>query len=482
MGAASRYWKFITIDATGRRKVEEIASAKLFLKQLFPEQIGQPDVGDAMWQRQLWRLLLQDSTRGMADVCLRCFISHQIEQVCVQLETQFGREHGFTRSDLFPFVLDDDSVLKEREKGGKRESNYKSLATEILQSFDPERSSLATWTTRLVKHHQELNKFLLERGVYLISNWAILNDTKPKQLQRIFSEFCRFTSVEIERACILLDSYHAVYRRDRLKSRQSLRADLTATLPESLPLRSRCLPPTDTQLQQIAQLFRAKTSQILSGESVMKELQDMAEYLREYRIYVRGGKPPEESLDEPNNREFAVSIKANIFGSTLEEREEETEFLKLYRDSFEKSLDEAVKGAIASRISLLQRQNYQASQQFLLALNLFHCQAKSMAEIASLVGLQAQYQVTRLLKLKEFRSDVRQQMLKLLRNWVLDKAKAYADPEQLQTLSERVDKALDEQITAIIQQAEAEACTAKKTPEKSLFTEKICQHLQELKF
>ncbi|MFB2917404.1 MULTISPECIES: hypothetical protein [Aerosakkonema] len=481
MGAASRYWKFITIDATGRRKVEEIASAKVFFKQQFPEQIGQPDVGDTILQSQLWRLLLEDSTRGMADICLRCFISHQIEQVCVQLETQFGREHGFTRSDLFPFVLDDDSVLKDREKGGDRESNYKSLATEILQSFDPERSSLATWTTRLVKHHQELNKFLLERGVYLISNWAILNDTKPKQLQRIFSEFCRFTPVEIERACILLDSYHAVYRRDRLKSRQSFKADLTAKLPESLPLRSRCLPPTETQLQQIAQLFRAKTSQILSGDSVMKELQDMAEYLREYRIYVRGGKPSEESLDVPENRDFVVRIRSDNSGDILEDGEEEAEFLKLYRDSFEKSLDEAVKRAIASRVSLLQRQNSQVSQQFLLALNLFHCQAKSMTEIASLVGLQAQYQVTRLLKLKEFRADVRQQMLKLLRNWVLDRATAYADPEQLQTLSERVDTALDEQITAIIQQAEAEACTAKKTLGKSLFTEKLCQHLEELK-
>jgi hypothetical protein len=48
------------------------------------------------------------------------------------------------------------------------------------------------------------NAFLLEHEVYLVSDWAILNDTSSKQLQRIFSQFHHLTSQEIQQAMQLL--------------------------------------------------------------------------------------------------------------------------------------------------------------------------------------------------------------------------------------------------------------------------------------
>jgi hypothetical protein len=57
--------------------------------------------------------------------------------------------------------------------------------------------------------------------VYFISDWAILNDTKSKQLQRILAEFHHLSESEIRDSCILLESYHAVYRRDRLEQRRN---------------------------------------------------------------------------------------------------------------------------------------------------------------------------------------------------------------------------------------------------------------------
>ncbi|MEC4812105.1 MAG: hypothetical protein SAK29_02315 [Scytonema sp. PMC 1069.18] len=51
-------------------------------------------------------------------------------------------------------------------------------AREILQSFDCQRSNLSTWSGQKVKQHKPLNQFLLERGLYLASDWAILNDTR----------------------------------------------------------------------------------------------------------------------------------------------------------------------------------------------------------------------------------------------------------------------------------------------------------------
>lgn len=469
MGAASRYWRLVRLDATGRR-IEEIISAKAFFQQQFPELAGQMDVPDALIQRRLLHLH-RDSSEAlggdaksnlMAECCLRCFISNQIEQVCIQLEAQFGSEHGFTRYDLFPFVLDDVSVAQAQLSGRLNQSSYKSFATEILLTFDLERSSLASWVFKLVKHHRELNTFLLQQGVYMVSDWAILNDTAPKQLQRTFTEFYNLTPVEAQHAGILLETYHAVYRRDRLKQRQA-------------GVKGQCLPPTIEQLHQIAHLLCQKTNRTLSPEAIMSQLQHIAERLRQYRIYARGGTLPTESLDNPETQLLADRLLSSS-SSDSDAQDEQTEFLRFYRQQFIDCLNQAVEQVTQDRFNHLQRKNSQMAQQFIAALHLFHCQGRSMGEIAPLVGLQAQYQVTRLLKLKDFRADVRQQMLRTLRDRILEKAMAYADPDRLRNLEQQVEVALDEQTAAVMQEAETEASIPKRAS-SSLFAQRLCRHL-----
>ena len=95
--------------------------------------------------------------------------------------------------------------------------------------------------------------------------------------------------------------------------------------------------------------------------------------------------------------------------------DEPTEFLKFYRQQFLKCLDGAIEQVISERVTLLQRRDAQKAQSFLTALQLFH-QGRSMTEIAKLLNLQAQFHVSRLLKLKDFRADVRQQLLVPLRD------------------------------------------------------------------
>jgi len=53
MGAASKYWKLVRIDAAGKRKVEEIAPAKAFFCSALPEFSAQTEVADTQVQRQL---------------------------------------------------------------------------------------------------------------------------------------------------------------------------------------------------------------------------------------------------------------------------------------------------------------------------------------------------------------------------------------------------------------------------------------------
>ncbi len=110
----------------------------------------------------------------------------------------------------------------------------------------------------------------------LISDWAILNDAKPKQLTRILSVFHPLDEEEIKRACILLESYHAVYRRDRLAQRRN-------QLAKGQP----CSQPTATQLHEIAQRVKAEAGLKLETEEIETQLRHLANRLRQYRVYVR---------------------------------------------------------------------------------------------------------------------------------------------------------------------------------------------------
>jgi len=118
------------------------------------------------------------------------------------------------------------------------------------------------------------NAFLLEHEVYLVSDWAILNDTSSKQLQRILSQFHHLTSWEIQQAMQLLESYHAVYRAQRLRTRQ---AGVKG-----------CQPPTTEQLRQMQERLSTQTNR-MCPETLLAQLEEMASRLRQYRLHVRGG-------------------------------------------------------------------------------------------------------------------------------------------------------------------------------------------------
>jgi len=453
--AKSKYWKLVRIDAAGNSQILEIAAAKVFFTSAFSE-FSSSDI-----QQQLLRWVRDAANRErciLAERCLLCFISWQIEQVCLQLEKQFGTVHGFTYRDLLPYVLNDDGSLQPP-------TSHNSFSREILQSFDPEQSSLITWTSRRVKQHPALGRFLLECGVYLVSDWAILNDTQPKQLLRILGEFHSLTPTEIQQAQGLLESYHAVYRADRLQKRAK-------------GIRGQCAAPTMEQLQKISQCLEGKTNQKLKSETVMRLLQNLADRLRQYRIHVRGGYLPTESLDAAGNEYNSLLERIPSPDANSWDQEEQVEFLEFYRPQFQACLDQALTMAIQSRVRQLKRKDEEKARKFLTALHLSHCEKVPMAEIAQRLGLRAQDAVTRLLKLKEFRADVQQQLLVMLRSHIIELAKNYSTPERLATLEGEITLALNEQITGLISQAEAEAQSAKKISSRSHFMERLCKQLK----
>ena len=443
-----RYWQLVRLDSSGKTRTDIISKAQNYFEQRYPlvEESDLDDLNDRAIAKSLWQVMSQEIN---AFLCLRCYISHQILQVCVQLNSQFGNHYGFSLEEILPYVLDDD--------GKSEHSIYQPLSYQILQKFDPERSSLSTWTTRLVKQHRELNAFLLEHGVYLLSDWAILNDTNPQKLQRILSDFHRLTKPEIGSAIALLESYHAIYRQERLRLRQQGQA-LGA-----------CQPPSAAQLQQIAQLLKTA----ISPDVIFKRLQALAQLLRQHRIHVRGN-PPTTSIDAPSTKPVIATM---AIADHDQEIEGQTQFLQNYRQLMLISLDGAFEKAIAVRLQGKSAKVQQKTKIFAIALQLFHCQGMTMSEIAAQVGLKAQFEVTRLLKLKEFRADVRHYLLQTLQARVTDLAAEHISLDRLIALDREISDALAEQVDLLLRDAETDAKTSKSYTTGTLFSRRLCLHL-----
>ncbi|MGK7950258.1 MAG: hypothetical protein AB4368_16120 [Xenococcaceae cyanobacterium] len=465
MKIISKYWNLVRLDSSGKLRITEINLAKKLIQQQFSNLIEAESISHTAVQNDLiaFNNNQSDYLKIWSARCLRCFISHQIKQICIQLEIQFGREHNFTRSDLFIYTLNDslenfrDSITQISNCSSK----YKPLAVEILETFDPKKANLTTWTTRLVKQNRELQSFLLEQGVYLVSNWAILNDTNTKQLNKILAEFHNLTPTEIEETAFLLESYHAIYRRDRLKNRQGKGG--------------KCQTPSIEQLEQIATLLESSLKLTLSPEQVLSQLEQLANHLREYRIYVRGGRRrQEQSLD--NSEINPESLQAQVI------RQEDSgsnysSFLQAYQQKFQQSLQQSIAEVITFKISKFKGKKADKKTQYLTALELFHCQGKTMGEIAQIIGLQAQFQVSRLLKLKDLRADIRQKMLQIMGDWTLKQTEKFTDPQTLKAREQQISEALGEQIDVMLEEAEKEASVAGNN--RSTLARRICDYLDE---
>ncbi|MCC5603814.1 hypothetical protein [Nostoc favosum] len=411
------------------------------------------DVVDGDIQRELLRWYKEASSKD-AERCLLCFISWILKQECVKLKANFANNHKFSLSDLLPYVLNDNG--KEPRPGSPE-----CFSRQILQSFDSTKgSSLTTWTIRKFKQYQPLNKFLLECGVYRISDWAILNDTKLPYLTKVLQNFYNWLNSEIQNAECLLQSYHEVYRLERLKDGRR-------------GTHEKCVAPTTLQLQKIAALIAKKSARVVDSQTVIKELQTLASRLREYRIYKRGGSFLGESIDAPiagnqaddKSKLRIDEISASVADNLLDENYLEgnkaqfiEDFLEFYRQQSQTYLRQALTSVIESRVEYLQRKKGDKAQNFLIALELSECQNIAMTEIAKRLGIRAQDAVSRLLKLKELYADVHQELLKkeVLKNLGNDifnhlrDINLYSDLESLKALNKQITDALAEDVSTKI--------------------------------
>lgn len=466
MSYISKYWHSVKFNSANKHQVEVNTTAQNYFQTQFSEI---PDISHTEIIRHLWQQMQQNPRINndechLSEICLRCYISGQIYQVCLDLAQRFGSKHGFDCEDLLPFVISDE-ILWAKPRKSEHNSSYKSLTTNLLDTFDPNKGSLNMWVNRYVKQNKDLKRFLLEHGVYLIRDWAILNDVTTKELQRCFVDMYNLTEGEIKHKQELLVSYHAVYREDRLQQR--LRG---TTAP--------CEQPNSQQLTRIANELKDNTGKVLSNEAILSQLQSIATKIRQFRIANKGGAIPSVSADRPEIKPLVEQRQM-----VDEQDGEEIAFMQLYRHQFIESLDQAIAAVIGSYIKKLKsKKNKKINQadSFQKGLHLLHCLGKSMTEIAPQINLNKQYEVTRLLKLSELRTDIRQNMLIDLRDCILEIAKNFADFQRLKALDKQVESILDERIIAIIQEAESELKNPiRNQPLRSLFAHRLCLYLNQ---
>ncbi|GAB4131641.1 MAG: hypothetical protein Fur0046_00740 [Cyanobacteria bacterium J069] len=443
------YYSQITLTAAGTRKTQISLLAKAFLQEHCLEGLD-PTTSHKQIQQRLMALWQQGSEteRAIAEICLRCYISHQIVQVCIELASRFGMKGGFQLSDLLPLVLDD-APVESHSCGPAVSPAYPAFARTILHSFDPARNTcLSTWTKRKVFYHRDLNAFLQECGIYLISDWALLNNATPGQLRRTLTTRYTLTDAEIQQACQLLESYHAVYSAQLRQLRTQ-------------GYRGKCPSPTAQQLQHIAQHLQKTTGLRCFPLQITSQLSALAQKLRQRQ-------PATESLE-------AVDVPT---AAPDEAEQVQTAFLHKYRKELVSGMDQAIAQVMRDRLQDLQARRGQRDRLFLKALHLFYAQGFSMGEIAPLIGMGGQPQVSRLLKLNELRSQVRQQLLEQLTTQVYSLIQEYADESNLTVLKSQIDSVLVGEIENLMTADAAEVSTADRISQ-SLLAQRLRSYLEQ---
>lgn len=452
MSEPSHYWMLIRLDAASDGegyKGQPLPTAQtFFLSQVdsfaVPRRGNRVDTVDEDVQRQLLSFTGADASE--AELCLRCYVSHSILWSCVKRARLFGAGDRFTYRDLLPFVLNDDGQLPLRA--------YIPFSVELVRSFRLDQNcSLNGWVDLRVKRHPDVNRFLLECGLRLTSDWALLNKANPKFLESSEQE--------------IVAAFHAVYRHDRLQARRK---------------QGHCPDPTDNQLALMVQHLNQRQIAFQTTRQLLSRLRQIADRLRQEEIWVRRGTPLAEPLEiaDPTTGEVAMREFPDDRPRLTPEELEHLELQTFCRETLLTGLSDSIRRSIDDRIAALKRSSRRAhlADKFQPALRLLYFEARSQTEIAARLGMTDQYEVSRMLDLKSLLSDVRNRMQEKLLASLLDKAKYLGlvqdpiPPTYLSNLIHQVETTIDE---AVFQEAATEIRASKNRAMNSLFAQQLRQ-------
>jgi hypothetical protein len=390
--------------------------------------------------------------QAYAGLCLRCYVSEPILMACRKIDYLFGANQSFTYRDLLPFVLNDDGkslmILDHNSKmalsiepgGVLQMKTYQCFSLQILRSFESNgrnSMSLNNWVYLQTKQNPDLKNFLSEFGFQQLSDWALLNRTRTKQLEQL-----------PPRDRCLVEVFHAVYRRDRQQQNQGTK---------------RCLDPTLAQLQEMATILIMHQKSI-NLPDLMSELRRLAKQLRQYDIWCY--REPLELQDlETGDR----LIRSDLPLVTVSELDvEQQEFLAFFHEQLQFALKQSIRQEIENRIAHLKKSKGYAAfaDQLIPGLCLYYRQGIALKEISTLLGMSNWAQARRILNPGELISTVRT----LTVRQVLHKTLTKAEAKGLTCLPPTPDY-----LESLVQQIEA----GKNRSLKSVYAQELCCYLDK---
>lgn len=339
MGAALRYCSIYRISLNSEIGYEYrlVPTAQEFIQKVPNYQHG--DIQAALNSYFYAKDSSDTTTRARAGLCLRCYVSDPILKACRKIDSLFGGEKSFTYKDLLPYVLNDDGkteiILDSDRKtqliideNGTQQTAYKFFTVEVLRTFKPsdESMSLDNWAYLQTKQNPELKNFLSEFGFQHLSDWALTNRARAKQLERLY-----------HRDRHLVEVFHAVYRRDRQQQRQ-----IGAT---------RCPDPSIAQLQEMLTRLQERGVIINTPVELLLALKQVATQLRQYDIW--SYREPLE-IEDPDTGNYTP--RSDLPTDSLNESDvEQQEVLDLLYRQLNLALNQAIEQEIKNCIERLEK-------------------------------------------------------------------------------------------------------------------------------
>ncbi|MEM9543548.1 MAG: hypothetical protein AAGA60_29165 [Cyanobacteria bacterium P01_E01_bin.42] len=382
--------------------------------------------------------------QAIAGLCLRCYVSYSIYRTCYQLAQQFGETYGFAPRDILPIVLTDTGeyplvfndggytqTIVNFEDRTIRKSDYSFFAMELLRHYDPTKKSLDNWTYILTRQNPELKRVLsVEYKLLLETDWALLNQARSQLLERF-----------ADRDRLSIQAFHQVYRRDRRKQGR----------------RGKCQDPSPKQLQEMLVVLLQWGVTFNSQQDLFNELKRVAASLREEKVNPR-------------------------LPATSEPVSEDLQFWEFLHSWLKEALSVAIAQIIPQKLEQLAQSRYYQifADRFLTGLHFIYAEGKSQKEVAKLLGLTNQSQVSRVLKLGELILRVRDRAVDRLFQFVLerlnlDREEIISSPDALNNLMKQIEEFVDE---TVFKEA-AKEFRGKNRQMQSLYADAIRQYLQE---
>lgn len=449
-----KYWTICKVDGRFHRsgshggyQASELPVVREQFQAWFPSYCETQEVlsqEDKDIQTQLLSWFLRQDSRDfessvppswvIAGLSLRCYVSHAIQSACQTLAQKFGQRYGFSPYDLLPLVLTDDGKTwigldSDRKTqlildrfGNLQPSTYPLLSVEILRTFDPTKTALGKWACLITRQDEKLTRTLwIEHGLLLETSWSKLNQVQGSQW-KILSPHERHW-VEV---------FHQVYRRDRREQ----------------GARGKCPNPSEVQLQEMRDLLHQRGIIAGSSDEMLDQLKRIAEFLKKPLPPSPPPPPPEPPI--------------NLLQTMLNEA----------RD---KALFNAIHRVLLQRFHQLQNSPWYAenADHFFPSLRLIYFEAKSQGEVAKVLNMNNQSQVSRFLKLKEMLNQIREQVMAELFQILLSKESFKSvsqDAQAFNNLIQHLSAYLDE---SVFVEAARELQAGQHRKMTSLFAEKM---------